>query len=179
MMRSALLVLLLFFAGCGGPGPGETFTEAMRAREAKDWKAFYATFHTDSSDMVLYYHTAAAGYLAGEDEKVQKELGELLERYGADTGKLEQGEVEWEKMARALRRAFADVNDREGLFIDLVKFSERNARPGKPFNILGVRVQDVEVEGDMAKAAMALRDGSSRELKFLRDEEEWKIDVRP
>ena len=100
-------------------------------------------------------------------------------RYGADTGDLEQGEVEWEKMARSLRRAFADVNDRVGLFIDLMKFSDRNAQSGRPFNILGERVQDVEVEGDTAKGAMALSDGSSRELKFLRHEAGWKIDVRP
>ena len=44
---------------------------------------------------------------------------------------------------------------------------------------MGERLQDVEVTGDTAKAAMAHKDGTSSELKFVKVEGRWKISVRP
>ena len=176
-MRWAAAMVLL--AGCGGgAGPEETFAGVIRAREAKDWKTFYAGFAPESIDMLLYHWTAVAAILAGDDEAIMTELGEILGRHGAETREMNAVGEDQEKMKRAYRRGFADVRDRQALFVDLMGFTEKYAKRGNPILLLGERVQDVTVENDRATAAMVLKDGRSRELKFIKGEKGWKIDVR-
>ena len=170
---------MLALAGCGGARPEETFAEAKRAMETRDWKALYAAFEPESSDWLLFALAAAAGYSAGDDEAASKELSELLDRHGADAKEMKEATGSREKVGRALRRTFADVRDREALFVELMEFNEKRSKQAEPFRILGERLQDVEVKGDTATAAMALKDGSSRELKFTRVEGRWRISVRP
>ena len=135
-----------------------------KAFESKDWGGAFDQFDPSKSDQLVLGGLMMAAFSCMSNKAAEPELKELTKKHGVaeNPGK----------------DSLKEVKDLRGLFVDLMKFTEKHSKPGEEAKMeVSGELKDVTIDGDKAKGTFTKKDGKTETMIFIRLGGRWYISM--
>ncbi len=167
----------------GAESPEKAYEQLKRGALARDYRAFFNVLHVESQNMMLAGQMIGAaitlapiGTKPNPDKK--KELDEIFAKHGVkdDGSPVKPGPPE--QMMAEVGKKLEGVEDRPGLFHDLMLFLEKNSLQEKRVNAMSLEgLKEQGTDKATATSVNTFENGKveRQPIEFRRQDERWTI----